>query len=568
MTFLAMALAASCLVASGAWAQRATTATKTDATTATRQLVVQPKDIAQESAMPANPDQLRFNFQGVPLSTVLDYMSRAGGFIIVGTRNIDGQVDVVSHQPVTRDEAVNLLDSILFDKGYTSIRNDRELKIVPIGEAPYSLTPIAYGSDPEKIPNSDRVVVQIMPVRHATASALLNDIRPLLAATATITANESSNAIVLTDAQSSIRRVAEVINKLDQAINSITTLKVFKLKYADSKATAQLITSIFQVSGAQGAAGGNNRGGRGMFGGPGGGPGGPGQIFQAMMGGGGNNAASSSAALQAASRVTASSDDRTNSVVIGAPAEMMPTIEELIVSLDKSSDVLTVVKVFPMTYASASDMATQITNLFGGSSSSSSSNSTNSGRVYSRNGGFGGGGMGGGGMGGGGRGGGGMGGGGFGGGGMGGGGGRGGATGGNNASSDLSSRQLAASTVTAVADTRTNSVIVSAVQDVMDQIADVIKKLDQNPAKSKKVFVYKVAYGDPQAIASMLQSMFGSSSGTSSSSNSSTSTNRNSSSSSSSNNNNNSSNSSRNSSSSSRNSSSGSNGGIGTGMSF
>jgi type II secretory pathway component GspD/PulD (secretin) len=91
---------------------------------------------------------------------------------------------------------------------------------------------------------------------------------------------------------------------------------------------------------------------------------------------------------------------------------------------------------------------------------------------------------------------------------------------------NTSQRKQTESTVLAQADTRTNSVIVSAVSDVMEQIAKVIEQLDQNPAKSKKVYVYSVRNADPKEVTSMLQKIFGSSATAGTSTRSSTSSSR------------------------------------------
>ena len=88
-----------------------------------------------------------------------------------------------------------------------------------------------------------------------------------------------------------------------------------------------------------------------------------------------------------------------------------------------------------------------------------------------------------------------------------------------------------------VADERTNSVIANAAADTMKEIAQMIAKLDANPARDQKVFVYKPRNANPTEVQTIIQNMFPTTTSNSSSSNRS-STNRNSSSSSSSNRNN------------------------------
>src|SRR5579864_2246768 len=60
---------------------------------------------------------LRINFHGAPLNLVLDYLSDAAGFIINKTADVHGTVEVWSKQPVTKDEAVDLLSSVLSKNG-------------------------------------------------------------------------------------------------------------------------------------------------------------------------------------------------------------------------------------------------------------------------------------------------------------------------------------------------------------------------------------------------------------------------------------------------------------------
>ena len=54
-----------------------------------------------ESPAPAEP-QLRFNFRGAPLETVLNYMSQAADYIVVLQTPLRGTVDMWSDQPVSR----------------------------------------------------------------------------------------------------------------------------------------------------------------------------------------------------------------------------------------------------------------------------------------------------------------------------------------------------------------------------------------------------------------------------------------------------------------------------------
>ena len=321
----------------------------------------------EEAAKPAsganaNGNGITLNFRGVPLDTVLDYLSRAAGFVIVKETEVDGHVDVWSHQSLTKDEAVNLLNTILFEKGFAAIRNDRTLTIVRRDDAKQRDIPVIQGNDPQTIPKTDQMVTQIIPVRYTDAMKLIENLQPLMPTYATMSANESSNAIIIVDTQKNIRRIAEIIRALDTSISSISSVKVFPLNFADATEIAEVVEEVFQIEESSSS---NQRGRFPNFGGRGGRGG-----FPGMPGGGDNQNSGDSEARKAASRVVAVAEERTNSVVVSAPEELMPMIQTLINDIDIVTDDITEIWVFHLKYADATEMQQIVTDLFPDDSSS------------------------------------------------------------------------------------------------------------------------------------------------------------------------------------------------------
>jgi type II secretory pathway component GspD/PulD (secretin) len=277
---------------------------------------------------------LRLNFRGASLDQVLNYLSEAAGFIIVLETQPKGKVDVFSSQPLTKEEAVNLLNSVLRKNGYAAIRNGRTLTIVNRDEAKTHDIPVILGSDPSAIPRTDEVVTQIIPVHFVEVAQLIKDLQPLVSLQTTMTANESGNSIVITDTQANVHKVAEVIKAIDSGAEDMTLVKVFRLKNADPSETADLLTSLFPDDTRSGNSAapvqfGGFPGRMARFFGGGGGPGGGGQ------GGGGNNA--QNARIKKRARVIAVADPRTASVVVSAAKDLMEQIENVVEDLDGSS---------------------------------------------------------------------------------------------------------------------------------------------------------------------------------------------------------------------------------------
>ena len=243
-----------------------------------------PADTA-EISKPAPPEataqgggELRLNFRSAPLDMVLNYLSEAAGFTIVLETQVRGTVDVWSNQPVTKEEAVDILDSALAKNGYAAIRDGKKLTVVSKADATTRNIPIISSTDWETIPQSDVLATYIIPVRYINAAQLINNLQALIPTTMKISANNDSNSLLITDSQGAIRRIAHIASLLDSSVSGVSTLKILPLKHADAKTLATTLTSLYSGNnnntgnrgGGQGGFGGGNPfGGQNPFGGGG-----------------------------------------------------------------------------------------------------------------------------------------------------------------------------------------------------------------------------------------------------------------------------------------------------------
>ncbi len=390
-------------------------------------------------------DGLILNFRGASIDQVLNYLSDAAGFIIEMDTQVRGTVDVFSAHPVSQEEAVQLLNSVLSKNGYTAVQTGRTLRIMSRDDALHSQIPVIVGSDPDQIPQTDEMVTQIIPIRYVSARQLITDLSPLTSSHATIMANDAGNSIIVTDTQANIHHMVELVKAIDSSAEDVTVVKSFVLRFHDPVEVANLISQVFAdqsqngggaapvrfggLGGFPGFGGGGGAGGFGAFfgggagGGQGGGRGGRGG------GGGGGQGGNQTDRIRQHAKVVAVADQRTQTVIVTAPKDMMAQVEELVTEVDKESAKVSHVTVIHLENADLQEVQKALQPLASSngrttqssqssalmtrenqnsSSSSSSSSPFGSGGVGGGGGGFGGGGggggFGGGGVGGGGRG--------------------------------------------------------------------------------------------------------------------------------------------------------------------
>jgi general secretion pathway protein D len=410
---------------------------------------------------------IKLNFQDTPLQTVLEYLSETAGLTIVSDEPVaDSRMTVISRQPITLEQAVALINSMLKEKNLTTVLTGKTLKVVTLANAKKENLPVRTGRDPNAVVASDSVVTYVVPVSHVTAVALAENLKALLPEYASLEANQDGNALIITDTTANIKRLMQIVAALDTHMATIAEIRVFRLVSADATTTATLINSVFQ----QQTQGTNNRGQGGRSGGN------PFQMMMQMGGPGGGRNGQQSDNQQGGGnvnvQVVAAADAQTNSVVVRGPVESLDLVANVIKVLDDTGAKVADVRVFQLRYADAMNTADVINQLFGQNQSSSRSGTGRGGR-----GSFGGGPM--------------------------------------MFQGPFGQQQGnqegtgSAVQVTAAADSRANTVVVTGPEAILTVVEDVVKKLDQPQSNVADVKVFHLQYADASNTAQLINEVFG-----------------------------------------------------------
>ncbi len=260
----------------------------------TRQLAAQADSAAPELARPADWVAAKFSFNhksaaGATVNTekhyamnyvdarlddILSDFGKTFGFIVVKNVQTPQRVTIQNPNPVTADEAVQLLNSALLTQGYGTIQSKTDntpnaktiLRIASIQEAKKSLIPVRTGADPSDIPLSDSIITQVIPLKNVDAASLRKDLASFISSDADVTVNAGSNTLVVTDTSAKIHRLAEVIQSLDSQRSIKTVIEYRQLTNANAGEAAKLLNGMFSPpSGARGGSGGAGAGPNGRL---------------------------------------------------------------------------------------------------------------------------------------------------------------------------------------------------------------------------------------------------------------------------------------------------------------
>ena len=152
------------------------------------------------------------NMNNVDIHTLIQTVSKRTGKNFIVDPRVSAKVTVVTSNPVDADELYSLFLSVLDVHGFAAVDVGHFIKIVPAQVGVQSAIPVQS----DQLKTDDKLITKVIPVKHVPAGQLIEALRPLLSATASISAEANSNTLIVTDRAANVARLEEIISSLDR----------------------------------------------------------------------------------------------------------------------------------------------------------------------------------------------------------------------------------------------------------------------------------------------------------------------------------------------------------------
>lgn len=218
-------------------------------------------------------------FQEADISQVLEVYAILTGKTLLRSPQVPltGKVTVRNETPLTHQEGIDALNTILGLNGIALVpEGEKFIKVIPEGGVGAAATPFTTNGI-DQVPNSMVPVAQIYVLKNLTPEEANQILTPYAKLPASIVGVRGSPVLVLRDYAENVRRMMEILEKVDIAMPSDIDTVVIPIKYALAGEIASVLSGLsaggsatsFGSSGASGA--GFTGGGASGFGGAGGG---------------------------------------------------------------------------------------------------------------------------------------------------------------------------------------------------------------------------------------------------------------------------------------------------------
>ncbi|HEX9391786.1 MAG TPA: type II secretion system secretin GspD [Usitatibacteraceae bacterium] len=193
---------------------------------------------AQDPAAERRSDAVTLNFVNADIPSVVKAIGGPLGKNFIIDPRVNGNMNIVSQAPVSKELAYQILLSALRVHGYVAVEERGVVKIIPEADGKTSGTVIDRGTQL----SGDRIVTQVFTLQNESAAQLATVLRPLIAPNNFIGAYPGNNTLVITDYAENVKRIARIIASID--VPASTDVQVIKLQYASAVDVAALLARL------------------------------------------------------------------------------------------------------------------------------------------------------------------------------------------------------------------------------------------------------------------------------------------------------------------------------------
>lgn len=189
--------------------------------------------------------QISLDLNGVDIRVFIKTVGELTGVNFLVDDKIQGTVTLISPSKIPASEVYAVFESVLQTKGFAAVPAGSFVKILPRADGVRQNLPIRIGRDPGTIPVDDSLITQIIPLQYADVAQMSTLISSLISTGGQVATFPETNTIIVTDASSSVHRVARVIQELDVATPQ-EVIEVVPLTYASATRMSEQLMQILQ----------------------------------------------------------------------------------------------------------------------------------------------------------------------------------------------------------------------------------------------------------------------------------------------------------------------------------
>ena len=162
-------------------------------------------------------DIVHIDFKDLKILDLIKISSKILDKNILLSQNISGKVDFVKTKPVRKKELVDILISVLDNKGFTLVGDENTLKIVRSTEASKSRIPIIFENNSSK--NLQQFITEFIDIKVENVDVISSKVKHIVSRYGKVITNRNTNTLIITDYPKNIKLVKQAIKILERGLD-------------------------------------------------------------------------------------------------------------------------------------------------------------------------------------------------------------------------------------------------------------------------------------------------------------------------------------------------------------
>lgn len=187
------------------------------------------------------------NFDKAELKDVINTISSITNENFILSPGVDARITIHSAKKIPVSEVLSVFESVLEVNGMSLVRSGAFYKIVASAAAKQKPLEVRTGDDESQVPDIDRPVTQIIPVKYVPVTEISAVLTPMLSQFGSIIPNRRNNLLIVNDFSSSIVRLLKVLKEIDVNAFQNTRMSFFKPRYSDVQTLSSELTEVLNA---------------------------------------------------------------------------------------------------------------------------------------------------------------------------------------------------------------------------------------------------------------------------------------------------------------------------------
>lgn len=214
------------------------TATNLPATVVIEKQVTPPKDARN----------IRFQFDGIPYSDVVERFAQMAGKPLLADTNLSGTLTYNDSNSYNYFEALDTLNLILAMKGTMLVEDGNNLRLVPFKQLPSMPLRIMRGTSNTGDIRPGEVVTVVLEINNLDSKEVGESVLPMLSPAGSVAPLAKGRGLIVTDRLANIQRIRTLLATIAIEQPADRSMKTYNLTHASGSIIADLLNRTFGIA--------------------------------------------------------------------------------------------------------------------------------------------------------------------------------------------------------------------------------------------------------------------------------------------------------------------------------